>query len=69
MEVDEKTIKKEHLIEGRMKVLIDNTSSLPASIPIWVEEVKYSVHIEIEKVTESSTIKCYKEKMRLGNEK
>lgn len=48
MEVDEKTIKKEYLFEGRVKVLIDNIVPLPATMPLWVEEVKFTLQIEME---------------------
>lgn len=48
VEVDEKTIKKEHLVEGRIKVLLGNTIQLPSSMPDWVEEVKFSLQLEME---------------------
>lgn len=43
-----RTIKKEHLFERCVKVLIDNIVPLPATMPLWVEEVKFTVQIEME---------------------
>lgn len=48
LEVDKKTIRKEHLVEGRVIVMLDNTTPLPSSVSIWVEEVRFSVQVEKE---------------------
>eukprot|EP00268_Persea_americana_P062626 TRINITY_DN80456_c0_g1_i1.p2 TRINITY_DN80456_c0_g1~~TRINITY_DN80456_c0_g1_i1.p2 ORF type:complete len:156 (-),score=29.04 TRINITY_DN80456_c0_g1_i1:37-504(-) len=67
VEVDEKTIKEEHFVEGRTKVLLDNTIQFPSSMPISVEEVKFSVHLEMEE-TKFPNLKGAKEDMR-GDDK
>lgn len=46
MEVDERTQKKEFLMEGRIKVLIENTVTLPILIPVRVEDLKFLVLVE-----------------------
>lgn len=38
-------------------MLIDDTGPFPDSIPIWVEEVKFLVKIEMEKKTETTKSK------------
>lgn len=46
VDVDERTQKKEFLMEGRIKVLIKNTVTLPISIPVWVEDLKFLVLVK-----------------------
>lgn len=62
-EVDERTI-KEYLVEGRIKVLLEDTIQLPSSMPIWVEEVKFSVQLEMEMEAKTPILKGTKEAMK-----
>lgn len=43
--MDERTQKK-ILKEGRIKVLLNNSVTLPLSIPVWVENVRFTITVE-----------------------
>lgn len=44
--MDERTQKKEILKEGRIKVLLNNSVTLPLSIRVWVEDVRFTITVE-----------------------
>lgn len=46
VEVDCRTANKDCLEAGRVKVILDSIVSLPKSVPIWVEEVKFLATVE-----------------------
>lgn len=47
LEVDEKTQKMEHLKVGRIKILLDNSVSLPLQVPAWVDDLMFMVLVEL----------------------
>lgn len=58
MEVDQKTNAKEVLEEGKIKVVLENVTSLPMSLHLWVEEIKYTVLVEREGLIEERGYTC-----------
>lgn len=47
VEVDERTQKMELLKEGRIKILLDKSVNLPVIVPVWVEDLRFMVQVEI----------------------
>ena len=45
MEVDKRT-HQEYLKEGRIKILLDKSVTLPLLVPIWVEGLRFMVLVE-----------------------
>lgn len=54
MEVDERTWKREHLKVGRLKILLDKSVTLPLQVPVWVEDLRFTVLVEEEKRRQES---------------
>lgn len=47
-EIDGYTSSMVNLQEGRIKVLLNKTLSLPCSVLIWVNDLKFSISIEVK---------------------
>lgn len=43
LEVDRRTANKEFFVAGRVKVIMNR--SLPVSVALWVEDIRYAIHI------------------------
>ena len=52
VEVDDRT-KEEYLKEGRIRLLLDRSVTLPLSIPIWVEDLQFNVLVEMAEEDDS----------------
>eukprot|EP00268_Persea_americana_P002365 TRINITY_DN10711_c0_g2_i1.p1 TRINITY_DN10711_c0_g2~~TRINITY_DN10711_c0_g2_i1.p1 ORF type:complete len:318 (-),score=66.73 TRINITY_DN10711_c0_g2_i1:542-1495(-) len=48
VEVDSGTVHKDSLREGRVKVLLDTTGTMTDRLKIWVEELLFTVGVELE---------------------
>lgn len=42
------TVQKKDMEVGRVKVLLDNRRTIPVSIPLWAEDVKFYVEISLD---------------------
>lgn len=47
MEVDERTQKMELLKGERIKILLDKSVNLPVIVPVWVEDLRFIMQVEI----------------------
>lgn len=50
MEVDEGT-QKEFLTEGIIKIMLDKSVTLPLSVLVWVEDLRFMVLVEEDEST------------------
>lgn len=52
VEVDARTHEKEVLKEGRVQVLLNSSTILPILVPIWVDDLTFTVTLEMEEEEE-----------------
>lgn len=50
LEVDHRTIQQEDLLFSRVKVLRDETRSLPKEIFLWLDDMQVAVMVEVDQV-------------------
>ena len=48
VEVDARTREKEVLKEGRVQVLLNSSTTLPILVPIWLDDLKFMVTVEMK---------------------
>lgn len=54
----------DYLQECKIKVLLNKIVSLPCTIPVWVEDLKFVIHIEEKKVDSKQNNSWEKKKVK-----